>query len=136
MNPMIKRQQKLAGKPFTVVGDGTQRWPAVHRLDAATLFRLAVEGASPGTNLHAVADEGDTMLSLAKAIGEALAIPVEQVPSEQFGPLAAIYAVDQPSSSALARERFNWMPAQPSQREYRAAGDYPDLSGGAASRRL
>ena len=116
------------------VGDGTQRWPAVHRLDAATLFRLAVEGAPPGTNLHAVGDEGDTMLSLAEAIGKVLAIPVEQVPGEQFGPLAAIYAVDQPSSSALTRERFNWMPAHPSLLDDLAAGGYPDLARWAAGR--
>jgi nucleoside-diphosphate-sugar epimerase len=116
------------------VGDGTQRWPAVHRLDAATLFRLAVEGAPPGTNLHAVGDEGDTMLSLAETIGEVLAIPVEQVPGEQFGPLAAIYAVDQPSSSALTRERFTWMPAHPSLLKDLAAGGYPDLARWAAGR--
>jgi nucleoside-diphosphate-sugar epimerase len=118
------------------VGDGAQRWPAVHRLDAARLFRLAIEHAPAGTNLHAVGDEGDSMRSLAEVIGEVLGIPVEQVPAEQFGPLAAIYAVDQPSSSALTRERFNWAPTHPSLLEDLAAGDYPDLAGWAQSRRL
>jgi nucleoside-diphosphate-sugar epimerase len=118
------------------VGDGTQRWPAVHRLDAARLFRLALEGAASGTNLHAVGDVGDTMRSLAEAIATVLEVPVEQVPGEQFGPLAAIYAVDQPSSSALTRKRFNWEPTHPSLLDDLAAGDYPDLGGWAASRRL
>jgi nucleoside-diphosphate-sugar epimerase len=118
------------------IGDGSQRWPAVHRLDAARLFRLAVEEAPAGTNLHAVGDEGDTMLSLAEAIGVALSIPVEQVPAEQFGPLAAIYAVDQPSSSALTRNRFGWEPTHPSLLEDLAAGDYPELATWAATRSL
>jgi len=118
------------------IGDGTQRWPAVHRLDAARLFRLALEQAEPGTNLHAVGDEGDTMLSLAEAIGAALSVPVEQVAAEQFGPLAAIYAVDQPSSSAITREKFGWEPTHPSLLEDLAAGDYPELASWATSRRL
>jgi nucleoside-diphosphate-sugar epimerase len=118
------------------IGDGTQRWPAVHRLDAARLFRLAVENAPAGTNLHAVGDEGDTMLSLAEAIGTTLGVPVEQVPGEQFGPLAAIYAVDQPASSALTRERFKWAPAHPSLLDDLAAGGYPDLASWAQTRRL
>jgi nucleoside-diphosphate-sugar epimerase len=118
------------------IGDGAQRWPAVHRLDAARLFRLAVEDAAPGTNLHAVGDEGDTMLSLAQAIGIVLDVPVEQVPAEKFGPLAAIYAVDQPSSSAITREKFGWQPTHPSLLDDLAAGDYPDLVNWAANRRL
>jgi nucleoside-diphosphate-sugar epimerase len=118
------------------IGDGTQRWPAVHRLDAARLFRVALEEAPAGTNLHAVGDEGDTMLSLAAAIGKELSIPVEQVEAEEFGPLAAIYAVDQPSSSAITRERFGWAPTHPSLLEDLAAGHYPDLAGWASSRRL
>ena len=76
------------------IGNGTQRWPAVHRLDAARLFRLALEEAAPGINLHAVADEGDTMLSLAAAIGEVLAVPVERVEEEEaFGKCAHARAV-------------------------------------------
>lgn len=107
------------------VGDGSQRWPAVNRLDAARLFRIALEDAAPGTVLHAVADEGDTMRSLAEAIGGALHVPVTEAPAEQFGVLGAIFAVDQPSSSALTRERFGWRPERPSLIDDLAAGNYP-----------
>ncbi|WP_422935621.1 SDR family oxidoreductase [Sinomonas sp. P47F7] len=107
------------------VGDGSQRWPAVHRLDAARLFRLVLEGADPGTVAHAVADEGDTMLSLAEAIGQRLGLPVEAVPAESFGFLGTVFAVDQPSSSAQTRERFGWHPSHPSLLEDLAAGRYP-----------
>jgi len=117
------------------VGDGTQRWPAVNRLDAARLFRIALEGAAPGTVLHAVGDEGDTMRSLAEAIGGALAIAVESVPAEHFGVLGGVFALDQPSSSALTRERFGWEPAHPSLLADLAAGDYPDHTRWAESRR-
>lgn len=108
------------------VGDGSQRWPAVHRLDAARLFRLALEDAQPGAVLHAVADEGDTMLSLAEAIGARLGLPVESVPAESFGPLGAAFALDQPSSSALTRERYSWQPVHPSLLEDLATGIYPE----------
>ncbi len=110
------------------VADGSQRWPAVNRLDAARLFRLALEDAAPGSVLHAVGDEGDTMLSLAKAIGGALAVPVESVPAERFGVLGAIFGLDQPSSSALTRKRFDWEPTNPSLLEDLTAGDYPPLA--------
>lgn len=83
------------------VGDGTQRWPAVHRIDAARLFRLALEQAAPGTVAHAVADEGDTMRSIAEIIGRKLDVPTQAVPAETFGFFGNIFGVDQPSSSAL-----------------------------------
>lgn len=107
------------------VGDGSQRWPAVHRLDAAHLFCVALERAEPGTVLHAVGDEGDTMRSLADEIGRQLGLPVEQVPAESFGFLGTIFGVDQPSSSALTRERFGWEPTHPSLLADLATGDYP-----------
>jgi len=107
------------------VGDGTQRWPAVHRLDAAQLFRLVLEQAAPGTVAHAVADEGDTMRSIAEVIGRQLDLPVEAVGAENFGFLSHIFAVDQPSSSALTREKFGWKPNHPSLLEDLAAGNYP-----------
>ncbi len=107
------------------VGDGTQRWPAVHRLDAARLFRLVLEQAAPGTVAHAVADEGDTMRSIAEVIGRQLDLPVEPVPAENFGFLGHIFGIDQPSSSALTRETFGWKPTHPSLLEDLEAGNYP-----------
>jgi nucleoside-diphosphate-sugar epimerase len=107
------------------VGDGSQRWPAVNRLDAARLFRIALEDAAPGTVLHAVADEGDPMRSLAEAIGAALNLPVEPAPAQQFGFLGGVFALDQPSSSALTRQRFGWEPRHPSLIADLTAGNYP-----------
>ena len=107
------------------VGDGTQRWPAVHRLDAARLFRLVLERASPGTVAHAVADEGDTMRSIAEIIGRQLDLPVGIIPAESFGFLGNVFGVDQPASSALTRETFRWQPTHPSLLEDLEAGNYP-----------
>jgi nucleoside-diphosphate-sugar epimerase len=96
------------------VGDGTERWPAVHTLDAARLFRLALEGAEPGSVLHAVADEGDAMRDIAEAIGRRDGLPVRRVPAETFGFLGQIFGVDQPSTSALTRAKYGWIPTGPS----------------------
>ena len=106
------------------VGDGTQRWPAVHRLDAARLFRLVLEQAAAGTVAHAVADEGDTMRSIAKMIGRARPA-TEAVPAENFGFLGNIFGVDQPASSAMTQEKFGWQPTHPSLLEDLKAGNYP-----------
>ena len=95
------------------VGDGSSRWPAVHVLDAAHLFRLAVEQASAGSVLHGVADEGVPVRDIAGVIGRHLNLPVASVPAEDFGFLGRILAVDQPASSALTREQFGWRPVQP-----------------------
>ena len=100
------RRSGVAGYP----GDGVQRWPAVHALDAAQLFRLALEVAEPGTVLHAVADEGDRVRDIAEVIGRRLGLPVEQVPAETFGFLGGVFTIDQPASSALTQERFGWRP--------------------------
>jgi nucleoside-diphosphate-sugar epimerase len=107
------------------VGDGSQRWPAVHRKDAARLFRLVLEEGAPGTVAHAVGDEGDSMRALAEAIGGQLGLPVEAVPAEDFGFLGTIFAVDQPSSAALTREKFGWQPTHPSLLANLEAGNYP-----------
>ena len=107
------------------VGDGNQRWPAVHRRDAARLFRLTLERATPGTVAHAVADEGDAMRSLAEVIGRQLNLRTEAVPAENFGFLGSVFGVDQPASSALTRKRFGWQPTHPSLLEDLQAGNYP-----------
>ena len=98
------------------VGDGANRWPAVHRLDAARLYRLALESAAPGTRLHAVAEEGITMRDIARTIGEGLGLPARSLTPEaaagHFGWLARFVAMDAPASSALTRERFPWQPQE------------------------
>jgi nucleoside-diphosphate-sugar epimerase len=106
----IARRTGVSGYP----GDGTQRWPAVHALDAAVLFRLALELAPAGTAWHAVADEGDAVRDIAAVIGRRLGLPVETVPQETYGPLGPIFATDQPSSSARTRETLGWEPTHPS----------------------
>lgn len=106
----IARQTGVSGYP----GDGSQRWPAVHALDAAVLFRLALERADAGTAWHAVADEGDAVRDIAAVIGRRLGLPVQQVPEETYGPLGPIFATDQPSSSARTRELLGWEPTHPS----------------------
>jgi nucleoside-diphosphate-sugar epimerase len=95
-------------------GDGSQRWPAVHALDAAVLFRLALEQAPAGTAWHAVADEGDAVRDIAAVIGRRLDLPVTAVATEAFGPLGPIFAADQPSSSAYTQGALGWEPAHPS----------------------
>lgn len=106
----IARQTGVSGYP----GDGGQRWPAVHALDAAVLFRLVLERAPAGTAWHAVADEGDAVRDIAAVIGRRLCLPVHEVPPETFGPLGPIFAMDQPSSSTHTRQAFGWEPTHPS----------------------
>lgn len=102
----IARQTGASGYP----GDGSQRWPAVHALDAAALFRLALEHAPAGTAWHAVDDEGDAVRDIAAVIGRRLGLPVRPVPTDSFGPLGAIFAMDQPASSAHTRAALGWHP--------------------------
>jgi len=103
------RRTGVAGYP----GDGAQRWPAVHALDAAVLFRLALESAPAGTAWHAVADEGDAVRDIATVIGRRLSLPAQSVPEDTFGPFGAIFAMDQPSSSTYTREALSWEPTHP-----------------------
>ncbi|QIS20162.1 SDR family oxidoreductase [Nocardia terpenica] len=105
----IARRTGVSGYP----GDGTQRWPAVHALDAAVLFRLALEKADAGTSWHAVADEGDPVRDIAAVIGRRLGLPVEPVAEDTYGPLGPIFATDQPSSSTHTREALGWEPEHP-----------------------
>lgn len=122
---LIQAAQRSGVSPY--IGDGSQRWPAVHRRDAASLFRLMIESGEAGTAVNAVSDEGDSMLAIATAIGEQLGVPVEQAPADFFGPLGEIFALDQPASSAWTRNAYGWAPTQPSLLADLAAGDYPVL---------
>jgi nucleoside-diphosphate-sugar epimerase len=95
------------------LGDGSSRWPAVHRLDAAHLFRLALEEAPAGSTLHAVADEGVPTREIAEVIGRHLAVRLVSISPEEaghFGHLAHFFGLDSPASSALTRELLEWEP--------------------------
>jgi nucleoside-diphosphate-sugar epimerase len=99
------------------IADGTNRWPAVHRLDSARLFRLAVENAPAGSTLHAVAEEGIPIRDVAEVIGRHLDVPVVSISPEDAGAhftwLAGFLALDAPASSTLTRELMDWQPTQP-----------------------
>jgi nucleoside-diphosphate-sugar epimerase len=99
------------------VGDGANRWPAVHSLDAARLLRLALESAPAGSRLHGVAEEGVPFREFAEAIGRNLGLPTASIAPEDaaghFGFLSAFAAADNPTSSALTRQRLGWEPAHP-----------------------
>ena len=109
----IARETGVSG----YIGEGANRWPAVHRLDAAHLFRLATEQAPAGSVLHAVADEGVPVHDIAEVIGRHLNLPANSVPPEQAGEhfrwLAPFIGADAPASSALTRELLGWQPTQP-----------------------
>lgn len=110
------------------IGDGSNRWAAVHRLDGARLFRLAIESAPAGTVLHGVADEGIPTREIAEVIGRHLDVPVvSKAPDEaeeHFSWLGAFFALDVPATSALTRERMGWEPTQPGLMEDLKAGHY------------
>ena len=105
----IARDKGVSG----YVGDGSSRWPAVHVLDAAHLFRLAVEQAPAGSRLHAVGDQGVPVRDIAAVIGRHLNLPTASVPADDFGWLGQILAIDQPASSAMTRDLLRWRPVQP-----------------------
>jgi nucleoside-diphosphate-sugar epimerase len=98
------------------VGDGTNRWPAVHLLDAARLYRLVLEKGSAGARYNAVAEEGVPVRDIAEAIGRGLRIPVvSKSPDEamaHFGWLGIFAGSDLPASSALTQNRLGWRPTQ------------------------
>jgi len=99
------------------IGDGRNRWNAVHRLDAARLFRLALEKATPGAKYHAVGEEGIAFRDIAEVIGRRLNIPVVSKSSEEaadhFGWIGAFAGIDCPASSKLTQERLGWHPVHP-----------------------
>jgi nucleoside-diphosphate-sugar epimerase len=109
----IARDKGVSG----YIGDGSNRWPAVHRLDAAHLFRLALEKAPAGSVLHAVADEGVPIRDIAEVIGRHLDLPVGAISpedaAEHFAWLAGYLALDSPASSEPTREFLGWHPTNP-----------------------
>lgn len=108
------------------VGEGRNRWPAVHRLDAARLFRLALEHGAPSGRYHGVADEGIATRELAEVIGRHLNLPVVAKSTEEaadhFGWLGAFFSLDCPASSLLTQQELSWHPQQ--------AGLLADLNAG------
>jgi nucleoside-diphosphate-sugar epimerase len=99
------------------VGDGLNRWPAVHRLDAAHLYRLVLEKGSAGARYHGIADEGVPVRNIAEVIGRRLNVPVvaksPEEAAQHFGFLGSFVGVDCPASSAQTQERLGWRPTQP-----------------------
>ncbi|WP_431219366.1 SDR family oxidoreductase [Leifsonia xyli] len=120
----IAREKGVAG----YVGDGTNRWPAVHRSDAATLVRLALADPQASPVVHAIAEEGIPARRIAEAIGDAVGVPVASVDpgdvDEHFGWIGRFFSADIPASSALTRARLGWEPTGPTLLEDLAAGAY------------
>lgn len=109
----IARDKGISAYP----GAGTNRWSAVHRADAATLFRIALESAPAGSRLHAVAEEGVPTRQIAEVIGEQLKLPVRSVAHDEandhFGWLGTFFGMDIAASSEITRARLAWTPTGP-----------------------
>ena len=122
----LAREKQLSA----YVGDGSNRWPAVHRLDAARLVRLAVESAPAGSRLHAVADEGVPFRDIAEVFGRQLDVPVVSLSADQvadhFGFLGMLVGADIPASSELTRTLLDWTPTHPGLIEDLEQGHYLD----------
>jgi nucleoside-diphosphate-sugar epimerase len=122
----IAREKGVSG----YIGDGSNQWPAVHVIDAAQLFRLAVEHAPAGSVLHAVADEGVPLRDTAEVVGRRLNIPVTPIsPNDapaHFSWLAGFIGMNSPASSAHTRELLKWQPTQPGLIEDLNKGHYFD----------
>jgi nucleoside-diphosphate-sugar epimerase len=129
----IAREKGVSG----YIGDGLNRWPAVHRLDAAQLFRLALEQAPAGSTLHGVAEEGVPIRDIAEVIGRHLNVPAASISpqdaAEHFGWLAGSLAADSPASSALTRELVGWQPTHPALIDDLEEGHYFQQSSRAAA---
>ena len=110
------------------IGDGQNRWNAVHRLDAVNLFRLALENGEAGERYHAVGDEAINLKTISEFIGGYLNLPVVSISPEEaaahFGWFAVMAALDCPASSKLTQERLNWRPSHPTLPEDLASGIY------------
>ena len=125
----IARQKGVSG----YVGDGSNRWPAAHRLDAAQVFRLGLEHAPAGSTLHAVAEEGISLREIAEVIGRHLDLPLTSIDpgdaAAHFGWLGGFIGVDSPASSTRTRDLLGWQPTHPGLLEDLEAGHYFRTSG-------
>ncbi len=114
------------------IGDGQNRWPAVHRSDAAQLVALGIEQAPAGSVLHAVGEDGVPMRDIAQAISARFELPASAVSPEEadarFGFMGQFVGLDMPSSSAITRELLGWEPAGPTLVEDIEAGAYSNGS--------
>lgn len=114
------------------LGEGQNRWPAVNRLDAGKLVQLAIDKATPGSVLHAVAEEGIATRDIATVLGKSLDLPVQSIPAEHaqahFGWLGMFFGADAPASSIHTRSLLGWTPAHATLLEDIAAGHYPGHS--------
>ena len=113
--PMLVAAARKNGYSAYVV-DGSARWPAVHTLDAARLYRLALEAAPAGSRLHAAAEEGVPFRAIAEAIGRGLNLPAKSIPADEAaqifgGFLGMITQLDNLTSSARTRQLFGWQPS-------------------------
>ena len=106
----VAREKRVSAYP----GDGSNRWPAVHRLDAARAFRLAVEKAPAGSIIQPVDDEGVAAREIAETIGRHLDVPVTSVAADvaydHFGWIGPLFSVDAPATSRGTRELLDWQP--------------------------
>ena len=120
----IAREKGVAG----YVGDGANRWPAVHRSDAARLVRLGLEQAEPGAILHAMGEEGVATRDIAEAIGRSIAVPAQSIDPDDviahFGWLGMFFSFDLPTSSALTQTKYGWTPSGPTLLEDLNSGVY------------
>ncbi|MDR8401988.1 MULTISPECIES: SDR family oxidoreductase [Paraburkholderia] len=121
----IAREKRVSG----YIGEGQNRWPAVNRLDAGKLVQLAIDKATPGSVLHAVAEEGVATRDIATALGQFLDVPVESIPVDRaqahFDWLGMFFGADAPASSARTRSLLGWAPTHGTLLEDIAAGHYP-----------
>jgi nucleoside-diphosphate-sugar epimerase len=129
----IARTKGVSGYP----GDGSTRWPAVHLLDAARLFRLALEQAPAGSTLHAVGEQGVPFGDIARTIGRQLGVPVAAISKQEVGPhfgsMTPFMAIDGMASSTLTQELLGWKPVGPGLIEDVEQGHYFVVSETAAA---
>ncbi|MDF2824160.1 MAG: hypothetical protein K0R68_1568 [Mycobacterium sp.] len=127
--PTLIESARTTGRSI-YIGDGANRWPAVHNLDAARLYRLAVESAPAGSRLHGTGEQGVAFREIATAIGNRLDVPVVSVSAdeanEQLGFIGWVASLDNPTSSELTQKLLDWQPTHPGLLEDLDTGRYFD----------